>query len=204
MRPPAIPIPRIFPIFPETMGLVLGVTGPNAAGKGEVSAYLLTLGFATHSLSDIVREEAAARGLPPEREHLIRIGTLLREQGGLGVLAERLLPRLDGWDVVDSIRNPAEVETLRQVPGFVLIGVDAPAALRFARSRLRARPGDPGSFAEFVARERQENSANPAGQQLRATFVLADRVIDNNGDLDLLHLKIDDLLRSLGAVSRAR
>jgi len=186
------------------MGLVLGVTGPNAAGKGEVSEYLRTLGFAVHSLSDIVREEAAARGFPPEREHLIRIGTLLREQGGLGVLAERLLPRLEGWDVVDSIRNPAEVELLRHVPGFVLIGVDAPAELRFARSRLRARPGDPGSFAEFAARERQENSQNPAGQQLRATFVLADRVIDNNGDLDVLHLNVDDLLHSLGAVPEAR
>ena len=186
------------------MGLVLGVTGPNAAGKGEVSDYLRTWGFAVHSLSDIVREEAAARGLPPEREHLIRIGTLLREQGGLGVLAERLLPRLDGWDVVDSIRNPAEVETLRKVPGFVLIGVDAPAELRFARSRLRARPGDPESFAEFAAKEKQENSSNPAGQQLRATFALADRVIDNNGDLDLLHRNVDALLRSLGAVPRVR
>ncbi len=179
------------------MGLVLGVTGPNAAGKGEVSAYLKTLGFEVHSLSDIVREEAAARRLPPEREHLIRIGTLLREQGGLGVLAERLIPRLGARDVVDSIRNPAEVATLRNVPGFVLVGVDAPASLRFARSRLRARPGDPESFEEFLARERQENSANPAGQQLRATFTLADHVVDNDGDLGDLHLKIDELLRQV-------
>src|SRR5882672_1711347 len=132
------------------MRLVLGVTGPNAAGKGEVSAYLRRQGFVVHSLSDIVREEAAARGLPPEREHLIRVGTLLREQGGPDVLASRLIPRLGARDVVDSIRNPAEVEMLRRVPGFVLIGVDAPAELRFARSRLRARPGDPGSFAEFT------------------------------------------------------
>lgn len=185
------------------MTLVLGVTGPNAAGKGEFSAYLRTWGFAVHSLSDIVREEAAARGLPPEREHLIRIGTLLREQGGVGVLAERLLPRLDGWDAVDSIRNPAEVETLRRVPGFLLIGVDAPAELRFARSRSRARPGDPVSFEEFATRERQENSSNPAGQQLLATFVLADRVIHNNGDLELLHAKVAQLLQSLGAVPKA-
>ena len=186
------------------MGLILGVTGPNAAGKGEVSAYLRTRGFAVYSLSDIVREEAAARGLSPEREHLIRIGTLLREQGGLGVLAERLIPRLGRRDVVDSIRNPAEVAALRSTPGFVLVGVDAPAELRFARSRLRARPGDPESFAEFTARERQENSANPAGQQLRATFALADRVVENDGDLDALHLKVDALLDSLGACPTAR
>lgn len=186
------------------MNVVIGVTGPNAAGKGEVSSYLRTLGFAVHSLSDIVREEAAATGLPPEREHLIHVGTLLREQGGLGVLAERLLPRLGRRDVVDSIRNPAEVATLRNVPGFVLVGVDASPQLRFARSRHRARPGDPGSFEEFLARERQENSANPAGQQLRATLALADRVLDNDGDLGALRLKVDALLRSLGAVPASR
>jgi dephospho-CoA kinase len=181
------------------MGLVLGVTGPNAAGKGEVSEYLRTQGFTVHSLSDIVREEAAARGLPPEREHLIRIGTLLREQGGPSVLAERMLGRLTGRDVVDSIRNPAEVETLRRVPGFVLVGVDAPREVRYARSRTRARAGDPESFEKFTARERQENSANPAGQQLGATFALADRVVNNDGDLAELHRRLDELLRSLGA-----
>ena len=181
------------------MGLVLGITGPNAAGKGEVSAYLKTQGFDVHSLSDIVREEAAALGLPPERAHLIRVGTLLRETGGLGVLAERLIPRLGPRDVVDSIRNPAEVEVLRRVPGFLLVGVDAPDELRFARSRSRARPGDPESLAEFKARERQENSDNPAGQQLDATFALADRVLQNGGDLRDLHLEIDQLLRNLEA-----
>jgi dephospho-CoA kinase len=186
------------------MRVVIGVTGPNAAGKGEVSAYLHSLGFQLHSLSDIVREEAAARGLPPEREHLIRIGTLLREQGGASVLAERLLPRVGTRDVVDSIRNPAEVEALRRIPGFLLVGVRAPAELRFARSRLRARPGDPETFEAFAARERQENSENPAGQQLQATFALADRIVDNDGDLDGLHAKVDALLLALGATPARR
>lgn len=179
------------------MARVIGVTGPNAAGKGEVSAYLSRLGFTLHSLSDIVREEAARRGLPPEREHLIRIGTMLRESGGSSVLAERLIPRLGAKDVVDSIRNPAEVEALRRVPGFVLIGVQAPARLRFERSRERARPGDPETFEAFAARERQENSSNPAGQQLQATFALADHVVDNDGDLEALHRKVDALLARL-------
>jgi dephospho-CoA kinase len=186
------------------MALVVGLTGPNAAGKGEVSSHLERLGFSVHSLSDIVREEAAARGLPPEREHLIRIGTLLREQGGPGVLATRLIPRLHGRDVVDSIRNPAEVETLRRVPGFVLVGVDAPPAMRYERSRLRARPGDPGTFEAFAARERQENSVNPAGQQLAATLALADHVIENDGDLERLRARVDGLLQELGAMPRAR
>src|SRR5262245_1929150 len=176
------------------MTLVLGITGPNAAGKGEVSGILAARGFSTHSLSDVVREEAAARGLPPEREHLIRIGTLLRREGGAGVLAERMLPRIGARDVVDSIRNPAEVTVLRGIPGFVLVGVEAPARLRFDRSRRRARAGDPESFEAFEERERQENTTDPAGQQLAATFRLADRVLVNDGDLDALRARVDDLL----------
>jgi len=175
--------------------IVLGVTGPNAAGKGEVSAILSGMGFAIHSLSDIVREEALGRGLPPEREHLIRVGTELRERYGPGVLAERLLPRLGGRDVVDSIRNPAEVEVLRRVAGFSLLGVRAPAEVRYERSRRRARLGDPASFEEFLSRERQENSLNPAGQQLQATFDLADRIIENDGDLGALRAQVVALVK---------
>jgi hypothetical protein len=57
---------------------------------------LRDLGFAVHSLSDVVREEAAARGLPPERGHLIEVGNDLRRLFGPGALAERIVPRLAG------------------------------------------------------------------------------------------------------------
>src|SRR5438552_1897783 len=65
---------------------VIGLTGPNAAGKGEAAAYLVRRGYAYHSLSDIVREEAAARGLSHSREDLIRVGNDLRIAGGPGAL----------------------------------------------------------------------------------------------------------------------
>lgn len=179
------------------MPLVLGITGPNAAGKGEVAAYLAERGFRLHSLSDVVREEAAALGLPPLREHLIRIGNEMRARGGPGILADRLLARIGARDVVDSIRNPAEVAVLRSLPGFVLVGVRAAAEVRFRRSLLRARPGDPGTLEEFRSREIQENRADPTGQQLDATFALADRVVDNDGDLEDLRRAVDRLIADL-------
>jgi len=176
---------------------VLGLTGPNAAGKGEVAAYLARLGFRVHSLSDVVREEAARRGLPPEREHLIRIGTELRREGGSGVLAERILPRLDGRDVVDSIRNPAEVEVLRSRGDFRLLGVRGSEEVRFRRSLARRRAGDPQSLEAFRERERQENTSDPAAQQLTATFDLADHVLENEGALEALHGAVERLLARL-------
>ena len=87
--------------------MLIGLTGPNAAGKGEVASFLGSRGLRIHSLSDVVREEALARGLGTAREHLILVGNELRRRWGPGVLAERILPRLAGRAVVDSIRNPA-------------------------------------------------------------------------------------------------
>ena len=188
MNPPTGPAtPRVF-----------GLTGPNAAGKGEVAAYLAELGFAVHSLSDVVREEAAARGLGAEREHLIRIGNELRAAGGPGILARRILPRLGRRDVVDSIRNPAEVEVLREVEGFALVGVTAKVETRFARSLARARPGDPRTLAAFESRECEENSADPARQRLAATFDLADVVLNNDGTLADLRAAVDSLIAGPG------
>jgi dephospho-CoA kinase len=163
-----------------------------------VASHLGRRGFALHSLSDIVREEAASRGFPPEREHLIRIGNDLRERHGAGVLAERIVARVGSQDVVDSIRNPAEVAVLRRLPRFVLVGVRASTELRFARSLSRARRGDPTTIEEFRMREAQEQNASATGQQLGATFLLADEVIDNEGDVEKLQRAVDALLERLG------
>ncbi len=181
--------------------MVIGLTGPNAAGKSEAASRLAALGFRIHSLSDVVREEAAARGLPPERKNLIRIGNELRERHGPGVLAERILPRLGGRDVVDSIRSPEEVAVLRRLPGFVLVGIRADVRTRFERGLARGRPGDPGTLEEFLAREREENLEEPNRQQLDATLSLADVIVDNDGTLADLHRALD---RILGSVASAR
>jgi dephospho-CoA kinase len=174
------------------------VTGPNASGKGAVCGFLQALGFEIHSLSDVIREEARRRDLPPERGHLIRLGNELRERAGPGALAKGLLEKLGRRAVIDSIRNPAEVDVLRGLPRFVLVGVRAPVELRYARSLERARPGDPKNLDDFKAREAQENSSDIASQQLDATFALADHYLDNDGDLDQLGARIERLLEQIG------
>jgi dephospho-CoA kinase len=159
-----------------------------------VADHLRARGFAIHSLSDVVREEAARHGLAPERDHLIRIGNLLRRKEGAGTLAERICPRLGERDVVDSIRNPAEVAVLRRLPRFLLVGVNAAVELRFRRSLVRAREGDPRTLRAFVEREDRENSSDPTAQQLLATLRLADRVLSNDATLADLHAAIDRIV----------
>ena len=179
----------------EPSALVVGLTGPNASGKGEVAKFLATHGFSVCSLSDVVREEATRRGLDHSRDNLIRIGVDLRASGGTGALARHILPQLHGHAVVDSIRNPGEVDVLRTLPRFVLLGVDAPQPLRFERSARRGRLGDGATLEEFARKEALENSETEAGQQLVKTLALADAVVFNDGTIDTLHVKVRNALR---------
>lgn len=158
----------------------------------------MAAGCVAWSLSDIVREAATAAGLELSRDNLIATGVRLREEGGPGILAERILPRLTGPTVVDSIRGPAEVAVLRRAPGFVLLSIDAPVALRFERSRLRGRLGDGATLEEFGAKEARENAATESGQQIRRTMALADRTILNDGTLADLDARLRAALEALG------
>jgi len=180
--------------------MILGISGLNASGKGEVVEFLRSRSFAAWSLSDILREELAARGGEESRERMIELGRELRREGGPAVLAERLLPRLqaDQNCVVDSIRHPAEVQALRQVGNsFRLLWVEADEAERFRRIQARARPGDPQTLSELRRLEGRElASDDPAAQQLLAVHELADDVIQNEGTLDELHEQLQRLLRA--------
>lgn len=185
--------------------MIIGLTGTMAAGKDTVADYLVKgKGFLSHSLSDIVREEATARGLPHGRDTLRDVGNDLRRRHGLAVLAERALERIkaagEPRSVIVSIRNPAEVERLRQEPGFHLIAVDAPQRTRYGRLRTRQRVGDAIDFDTFVAQEAKEmTSADPANQQLREVTAMADVTLRNEGTFDQLSAKVEALLKQFAA-----
>jgi len=179
--------------------MILGLTGRNAAGKGEVAEFLKKGGFEYFSLSDELREGLRARGVETTRDALIVEGRRVRTEEGLGSLAQRVTRRFTHGlnQAVDSIRNPEEVRFLRTLPDFYLLAVDAPPALRFERARLRARPGDSVDLPAFEAAEARElQSQDPAAQQLVATIALADFQIVNDGDLPALHDKVREVFRT--------
>ncbi|HEV8374998.1 MAG TPA: AAA family ATPase [Candidatus Polarisedimenticolia bacterium] len=178
--------------------ICIGLTGPNSSGKGEVARFLGENGFSLHSLSDVVREEATLRGLDHTRENLIRTGTSLREEFEAGVLAQRILPRLTSRSVVDSIRSPGEIQVLRTLPGFRLLGIDAPLELRFERSRRRGRAGDGETIEDFLRKERLEKATHGPGQQLDVCFSLADRIVQNDGSLEELRQRVKEILAEGG------
>ncbi len=178
-------------------GVIVGLTGKFAAGKGTVAELLAQRGFSYHSLSDVIREELKAREIAESRENLTEVGNSLRREHGPAALAIMIRDRLlDGGDhIVDSIRNPAEVEVLKLLPGFFLVGVDARRELRFERLLKRDRQGDPTTFEQFCALEdRETTSTDPTTQQLAATWRAVDEVLNNDSGRDELERALTLLL----------
>ena len=180
--------------------MLIGLTGRNAAGKGEVAKYLQTKSFYYYSLSDAIRDELRARKLEVSRESLIQVGNELRQRFGPSILADRIveLTRPDRNYIIDSIRNPAEVATLRKAcREFKLIRVDAPLQTRFERTVARRRENDPITFEAFVALETREASGDPMSQNLDEVEKLADEILVNDSSLEELRPKIDVMVSRL-------
>jgi dephospho-CoA kinase len=95
---------------------------------------------------------------------------------------------------VDSIRHPREVDRLRTQPGFRLLAVDAPAALRFQRVKRRGRDESALTLEEFLAKEREEMGRSPEAQQLDLCLKMADVTVLNDSTLGDFHRKLEALL----------
>lgn len=177
--------------------MIIGLTGENCAGKSTVAEYLMKKSFYFLSLSDILREELKAEGRQITRENLIEKGNELREKYGSGILATRLGERIqdDKNYVIDSIRNPAEVEELRKHRRFFLFHVTASPEIRFRRIKARNRETDPQTIQAFERIERieMENEDNTK-QNLKGTFALADKTVENEGGLRELQDNVDAAL----------
>ncbi len=170
---------------------VIGITGKNCAGKDTVADLLEARGYERHSLSDVLRTELRARGVPVTREALIAVGRELREAEGPAVLAERMKAMLrTGRAALVSVRSPAEVSSLREIPGFTLLAVEAPIEVRYRREVARRREKGGGTLEEFQALEALEDSTNPNAQQLSAAIALADRILRNDGTRDELEARL--------------
>ncbi len=180
--------------------VIIGITGTNGAGKGTVVEYLVNQkGFKHFSARALLTEEIEKRGWENNRESLIKVANELREKYGSAYVAEELFKRaaVSGENcIIESIRTVGEIELLRQKGEFVLLAVDADQKLRYERNSKRGTVTDGVSFEEFVESEKKEwQSDDPNKQNLKKCIETADFVIENNGTIEDLNQKIEDILK---------
>jgi dephospho-CoA kinase len=179
----------------KTPPRLIGLTGTNGAGKGEAAAYFTVKGYAGFSLSDAIRDELRARGEAESRDNLIRTGNELRERFGPDVLARRIMAKIGSGEraVIDSIRNIHEIAFLRRERGFLLLAIDAPVEVRFARVALRGRDESATDLEAFRNKEAEERAGGAAAQQLEACMAAADLLIINDGTIPEFHHELEEV-----------
>ena len=173
---------------------LIGLTGTNGSGKGEAVQFFRDRGFASFSLSDLIREALEEEGLDLTRDNLIKKGNELREAKGADILARKILQRITGDAVIDSIRNPEEVHRLKEENHFILLAIDAPVELRYLRAKNRRRDESATSLQEFIDKEAEEKTQKASGQQLQVCMDMADFLVTNEGTLEDFYKKLEKFL----------
>ena len=173
---------------------LIGLTGTNGSGKGIAASFFKTNGYAYFSLSDIIRHELIKEGSETTRDNLIQKGNELREKHGANILAKRVMDRITGHSVIDSIRNPEEIEYFRIMESFILLAIDAPVEIRYIRVQHRGRNESASSLEEFIAKEKEEMTQKEKGQQLQECMRMADYRVTNEGSLEDFYKKLEKFL----------
>lgn len=176
----------------------IALSGTNGSGKDSVGKILADdYGYMFISVTDLLRDELARRGLPPERQHMRELSAEWRRESGLGVLVDKAMetykasPKQHKGLVIASLRNPGEVIRTHELDGIVA-WIDADARLRYDRLQANAASrgahravDDQKSFEEFLAEEAIEmhkpENGDEANLNMSGVKEGADVFIENNG-----------------------
>jgi dephospho-CoA kinase len=175
--------------------IVYGVVGTKACGKQVFVDHGATQGFSGYTLSaplKVMFQERHGRA-DWQTEDLMDLGDELRRKHGPGHLAgETLMLASQAGHrrvVIDGLRNPGEVERLRQLAGanLVLVGITAPLMTRWERVQKRAKKGDPTTIEGFLAMDDKDRGIGQSadGQQVDRTLAMVphENVFVNDGTL---------------------
>ena len=115
----------------------------------------------------------------------------------LALLGIEYLPRDKDLIIIQGIRNPGEIDYLKKKFGekFVLVAVDAPQQMRFERVKNDGHYNDPKVFEEFVVLDERDQGMNEPefGQQVKKCMEQANATIVNDGTVEQLKQKIDEI-----------
>lgn len=180
--------------------IIIGITGTIGAGKGTIVDYLIEKrNFSHYSVRAYLINIINKKGLPVNRDSMVKIANGLRKEHSPSYIVEELFKEaLENREncVIESIRTPGEVISLKDKGNFILLAVDADPKIRYERIVQRASETDHISFETFLENEKREmTSDDPNKQNLSKCIEMADFVLNNDGTIEELINITENLLK---------
>lgn len=181
---------------------IIGITGTLGAGKGTIVHYLVEkYNFCHYSVRDYLIQEIERRNLPRDRDSMVAVANDLRKKYGPSYIIDELHKKatLQGMNtVIESIRTPGEVASLREKENFILLAVNADPKIRYERILDRNSETDHVSFDVFMENEKREmETTDPTKQNLSECIKQADFILSNDGDFEELYRQVDQIMKEL-------
>jgi len=185
--------------------IIIGITGTLGAGKGTIVDYLVEeKGFAHYSVRAFLLEEIRKQGLLENRDSMYNLANELRSIHGPSYVTDQLYEEaaLSGNNcIIESIRTPGEIESLRKKGNFYLFAVNADPMIRYKRITIRQSETDKIPFTAFMENEAREmDTTDPNKQNLRECIAAADFLFINNGSKEELILQVENILQIIGRI----
>lgn len=178
------------------MKTIIGITGPNAAGKDEAAMYLAQkLNADIARISDPLKKIAQEQGMQLTRKNLVYLGLEVAQKEGEDFLAKETLKMIKGErGIIVGIRQLEQITYLKQHSTFLLLGIDADAKIRFQRARVRNTGYEADGLENFAEHERLENSGKQP-QRVFECMDIAKYKIKNEASLKSFHKLLDRILK---------
>lgn len=182
-----------------SMKKIIAFVGEIASGKGCAADHLIQKHNAGYfRFSNMLRDIANRLYLENSRDNLIRISELIRKNFGEDTMAKVIAKEVEEEEselvIVDGVRRKADIEHLQKLEGFHLVEIVAEEQTRYERVKNRGEKVDEQglTFEQF-----QKDAQRSTEMSIREIAKDASQTITNDGSIEELHTKIDELISSL-------